>query len=153
MDTNPAFFWLIVGIACMALEAFGITGVGFVFAGLAALCVGVFIALGVLATDNHILQAAVFFGSAAAWAAVLWKPMRKVRLNFGKHGSGYSNMVGETAVVSGAGLKAGMIGEVLWSGTVMKAELAPHAQDVEVAVSGQVTIVDVRGATLIVKPK
>jgi membrane protein implicated in regulation of membrane protease activity len=153
MDLSTSFIWLIVGVAFVALEAFGISGIGFLFAGLAALCVGVIVELGVIGTDNQVLQGALFCGLTAAWAAVLWKPMRKFRMSFGKHSGGYSNMVGEIAIVSNAGLKAGAVGDVVWSGTIMKAELSKAAGEVEVAAGSAVVIKDVRGTTLIVEPK
>lgn len=150
---NPSFVWLIIGVLCISFEAFGISGVGFFFAGLAALCVGVLVELGVIGVDSMLLQIAAFCTFTVAWAFLLWKPLRRFRMNLGKSEAGYSNMIGETAIVSGAGLKAGKTGDVIWSGTVMKAELAPSVGDVEVTTGSQVVIVSIRGATLIVEPK
>ncbi len=150
---SPPFIWLIVGVVCVALEALGVSGVGFFFAGLAALCVGVLVELGLIGVDGTVMQLAAFFGLTAIWTFLLWAPLRKFRMNLGKKEHGYSNMIGDTAIVSGAGLKPGITGDVIWSGTVMKAELAPSAGEIEVAAGSQVVIVSVRGATLIVEPK
>ncbi len=150
---HPSFLWLIAGVVSIALEAFGISGIGFFFAGLAALCVGVFVELAVIGPEQIVLQLAVFGLFTAGWAFLLWKPMRKFRLSFGGRSSGYSNIVGETAIVTGAGLTPRTPGNVVWSGTVMKAELSDKAGDIEVTVGSQVMIVAVRGATLVVDPK
>ena len=64
---------------------------------------------------------------------------------------GYSNIVGDVAVVAAGGLEKGTGGNVTWSGTIMKAELAGHSQRLEEG--AQVVISDVRGATLVVHPK
>ncbi len=143
------YIWLLTGVLFMAAEAMGVTGVGLLFAGLGATVVGILLHLGQLAPDAHVNQFVVFFFASAAWAAILWKPMQRFRL---RNQGGYNNIVGETAFVGSSGLtRTG--GEVTWSGTIMKAQIAPGVASDQLEAGSQVTIVDVAGATLIVKPK
>ena len=150
---NPSYLWLIAGVILVALEAFGVSGVGLFFAGLAAICVGVLVEVGAFARDAYLLQIAAALTLTVAWAYFLWKPLRRRRFGFGKVEATYANMIGDTAIVSGAGLKQGMVGDVIWSGTIMKAELPKSVGDVTVTAGSQVIISEVKGSTLIVEPK
>lgn len=143
--------WLLAGVILMLLEAFGLPGTGLLFAGLGAVSSGGSIYLGLVANDAHTTQFVVFFVATALWTALLWKPLMKARLT--KHTGGYSNIIGDTAYVGSNGITKHAGGEVTWSGTIMKAQLAKHAPVDKVEAGSQVTIVEVTGATLIVKPK
>lgn len=151
MEISIMYIWLAVGVTFLAAEALGVTGVGLLFAGLGALTVGTLLNMETIAADAKLMQFIVFFASTAVWTIVLWKPMKKFRLN--KHAPGYSNIVGETAYVGSAGLTKREGGEVTWSGTIMKAMLIQDAAVERMEAGTQVVIVEVKGATLIVKPK
>ena len=146
-----ANIWLAAGVICMAADVFGITGAGLMFAGLGSLVVGTLIHLGLLATDAYVTQFVVFFTATAVWALLLWRPLQKLRV--GKRKSEYHNIIGETAYVGSNGLTKQAGGEVTWSGTIMKAQLAKTAHIEQLDAGSQVIITDVTGATLIVKPK
>lgn len=148
---TPATLWLIAGVAFLAMEALGLPGVGFLFAGLGALSVGALVSFEQLAADAVTLQWVVFFVATGIFAALLWKPMQRFHLNRKSHS--YSNMVGDTAYVGSQGLKKNAIGEVTWSGTIMRAELAADAGVESLSAGAAVTIADVEGAKLIVRPK
>lgn len=151
-DIPIHILWLIVGSFFIALEAFGASGIGFLFAGLAAFVVALLIEFNVVSASAYIAQLGWFFGFTMLWAAILWKPMKRFRIGKGKPES-FSNIVGEAAIVSGSGLKKGEIGQVKWSGTLMKAQLAED-EPLDLIGSGVTVIVkDMRGATLIVKKK
>ncbi|MBI3508302.1 MAG: NfeD family protein, partial [Chlamydiia bacterium] len=69
-------------------------------------------------------QFAWCFGLTVAWTGLLWKPMRKFRLSRKRAQEVPSNnLIGQTAVVAAGGLKTGEMGQVVWSGTLMNAEL------------------------------
>ena len=142
--------WLIAGVAFMAAEAFGAPGVGLLFAGLGAIATGAALYLGIIAEDATTAQFVAFFTTTAAFAFLLWKPLKRFRL--GKSG-GYSNMIGDTAYVGSQGLAKGRPGEDTWSGTIMKAELAADAKEENLEAGSAVAIVEVVGAKLIVTPK
>jgi membrane protein implicated in regulation of membrane protease activity len=141
------YLWFIAGAVFLTLEALGITGIGFLFAGLAALVTGILVEYGVASPDGY-GQWAWFFGLTAAWAAILWKPMQRF-MKTPKEG-GYSNMVGDDATVIEGGLAPGSKGKVRWSGTIMDAELAPGMAALPAGAS--VIIREVKGNTLIVAP-
>jgi len=151
MEISVMVGWLIAGVVFLAAEAMGITGIGLLFAGIGALTVGTMLNMGMISPDATLLQAVIFLISSAIWAAILWKPMKKFRLN--KNSPGFSNMVGETAYVGSAGISKLHGGEVTWSGTIMKAQMDAHVTADKLEAGSQVTITDVKGATLIVKPK
>lgn len=139
--------WLIAGVACFALEAIGMSGIGFLFAGLGALTVGSLVTA--MPELSLLQQGVIFLAATALWAALLWKPLRKYRGAETKNG--YQNMIGDTVYIGAQGLAPGAIGEATWSGTIMKAELAPGAE--ALAAGAAAVIISVTGNTLIVKSK
>jgi len=145
------YLWLFAGAGFLALEAFGASGLGFFFAGIAALCVSLAIRLGLAPMDDYFMQAVWFLGLTTFWAVLLWKPMKKI-WSQQKRG-GYSNIVGETAVVGEGGIAKGAEGKVSWSGTIMTAELGPQAGAEHIAAGSRVKIVAVKGAKLIIEPE
>ena len=150
METfDLAYIWLLAGIAMLLVEALGIPGVGFLFAGLGAIATGTALELGLIAHNAMTTQWLVFFASTILIAAALWKPMKKMRA--GK--TGYQNMVGDTAYVGSNGLDKHRGGEVTWSGTIMKAMLAKGVTTERMEAGAPVIITDVSGSTLIVKPQ
>ncbi len=150
LSSLPApYLWLIAGMVCLALEAFGISGIGFLFAGLAAIVVAVFIELNIVETGAYIAQFAWFFGLTMVWASLLWNPMRRFKI--GKNTEpAYQNIVGDTAVVIEAALEKGKRGQVRWSGTVMQAEIAEDEKTTRIEVGSHVHIHAVKGSTLII---
>ncbi len=150
-ELNVAYSWLLAGVFLLLVEAFGLPGTGVVFAGLGAITAGSAVYSGGLAPEDSTAQFIVFFISSALWAALLWKPMQKIRL--GKKGSApYSNIVGDTAYAGSAGITRHS-GEATWSGTIMQARLEQGSAVDRLEAGSPATIVAVSGATLTVKPK
>lgn len=148
---NPGELWLAAAVVFMLLEAFGLPGVGLVFAGLGALVAGFAVFSHVLAAEHVTAQFLLFLIASLIWALVLWKPMQRFRV--GRRQGEYHNIVGGTAYVGAAGLSRKAGGEVTWSGTIMRAELARNA-GVDVVEAGvAVVITEVHNATLVVQPK
>ncbi len=145
-------WWLIAGAALMALEAFGIPGIGLFFAGLAAIIVGGLVTAEVMGAESYLIQLSLWFGMTVVMAVALWRPMKRWRLNPNSKDT-FSNMVGDTATVQSAPLVKGTPGKVKWSGTTMGAELDPESITTEIPVGSLVEVVEVRGNTLIVRPK
>lgn len=144
---SPTILWLIAGAVFIGLEIFGIPGIGFLFAGIAALIVGGGIEFGVISTDNYLVQFVLFFLMSVISAAILWKRLRDKRL------PAYSNMVGTEAIVAAPGLAGKREGQVQWSGTLMRARLADEAQ-VDVLPEGEAVIIrQAEGNLLHVVPK
>lgn len=136
--------WLIAGTICFFLEAMAIPGVGFLFAGFAALTVGGLLAGGLLDAANVLTQLGVFFIATAVWAAALWKPLKRLQSK-----NEYQNIVGGTAIVDSEPLEKGKTGQVKWSGTVMRARLAEDATD-SIPAGNEVKILSVKGNVLTV---
>lgn len=141
--------WLLTGAALLALEAFGFPGVGFLFAGLGAILVGLLVELGLIATEALVAQWAVFFLATALSAILLWQKLKRWRLN--PESPQYSNIVGTEAMVTQT-LIADLEGQVKWSGTLMRARLAPGTV-AELLAGAPVIVRQVDGNVLIVAPK
>lgn len=144
-------FWFIASILFFALEALGASGIGLLFAAIAALCMGLLVQSGVIAPDNYLAQTAGFFTLTALCALLLWKPLKKMRL--AKAPAPHHDMVGRFAIVGDAGLTKNKTGAAMWSGTSMYARLADDAA-IEIAAGGEeLKIVNLDGSTLLLAQK
>lgn len=145
------YFWFLASILFFFIEAFGVSGVGLLFAAIAAFCVGMVLQLGFLDETNLISQGATFFALTGFWALVLWKPLK--HSHFGKSRRRHHDMVGRMAIVGEAGLHKGKTGTVSWSGTTMRARLADDAAMDMAAAGDELMIVNVDGSMLILAQK
>jgi membrane protein implicated in regulation of membrane protease activity len=112
--------WAVIAIILVAIEVTTAPGVGFLFGGLAAITIAILVKYSVLNEDAILVQSAVFFVFTAIWAALLWKPMNKM---FKRNEKSPDPYMGAEAVVNENDLKKGEIGEVRWSGTIMRAAI------------------------------
>ena len=153
--SNPVNVWLAAGALIIAVEAFTAPGLGFFLGGLGALCTALVIKSGLVGETSIGAQFAWFFGITVGWAAALWKPLQKYRMHRKSRGSQEvktNNLIGEIVTVAQGGLRRGEVGQVIWSGTVMNAELeSPHAQDLPQGAKAQVH--SISGNILRVTPK
>lgn len=148
LTANPGHLWLMAGAVLVAVEILFITGMGFLFAGLAAFTVGTAIAMEWLPADATAAQAATFLLMTALWAVILWKPLKKW-LKTGTD-EAYSNIIGNSATVESPGLEKGKTGTVRWSGTLMKAQIDHGCAHHTLAPGTEVRITAVKGNTLTV---
>ena len=148
-DIDPSSIWLFVGALLIILELVLIPGIGFLFAGLGAISVGAGLIAGWI--DGLSAQLIVFFLATGAWTALLWKPLKKF---IGGKESGFDDMVGSTAVVFDKSIEKGKMGKVKWSGTIMKCQLDPEAEGLEmIDPDTEVTITGVSKGILIIRTK
>ena len=148
LDFSDATGWLILGALLIVLEITVLQGIGFLFAGLGAICVGAILTTGM--ELDVINQFILFFVLTAIWTALLWKPLK----NFFKgKNSGFNDMVGSTAMVYEEDLIRGKTGKVKWSGTIMKCKLDEHYNMQEkIELDTEVVITEVSQGILIVRP-
>ncbi len=146
---NISIYWLAAGALFILLEALAIPGIGFLFAGLAAITTGGLIEFSILPADKYILHTAVFLAASFAWAGILWVPMQ----HFHKKNKteGFANMVGDIAIVCNGALVKGKTGEAKWSGTIMQAMLSENSRVEKLEEGQQVRILEVKGNILVVE--
>lgn len=149
---SSSSWWLVAGALFMALEAFGIPGIGFVFAGLAAITVGALMLSGIIALDAYVIQFSLWFAMTSVMAYILWHPMKRWRVNPDARDQ-FNNMIGTTATVAHGPLVKGVPGKAKWSGALMGAELASDGDVDELAEGALAEVVEVRGNVLILKPR
>lgn len=141
-------YWLVATGVFLLLEAFGLPGIGFLFAGLAALVTAAAIELGFIGSEALILQLALFSIVTAISAMLLWRKLKSWRMN--PNAPHYSNIVG-TEAVTVEGLSGSKLGTVRWSGTLMSARLAdPHHAPISPGTTVRITTLD--GSVLVVIP-
>lgn len=144
---SPTILWLLAGAAFIGVEIFGIPGIGFLFAGIAALMVGGAVELGALAPDAYLMQFILFFALTTISASLLWNKLkRNVKPN-------YNNMVGTEALVAKPGLTGTQEGQVKWSGTLLRAKIDPACGRDVLASETPVLIRQVEGNLVYVAPK
>lgn len=144
-----ATYWLIGGAVLLALEAFGIPGIGFLFLALGALLTGLGIELGLIGPADLLVQWVVFFLASSLFAIALWNRLKQWRMS--PSSGDYQNMVGTEAVVTKT-LSGDAEGEVRWSGTLMRARLV-QGTEADVITGSIVVIREVEGNLLRVVPK
>lgn len=123
---NDIVIWSLIGMALMALEVFGVQGIGILFTGFSAITVAFMIYLNPDLIDNIGMQLMYFFFYTAVWAAVLWIPLNKF-IRYSDNGD-YSNIINTYATTNKDMIK-GKIGEVIWSGTKVRAMIAKDNPD------------------------
>lgn len=146
---SNSIYWLIASGAFFLLEAFGIPGVGFLFAGLGAIVAAAMISLELITEDAAIMQFAIFSLVTAVSALLLWRKLKTWRLN--PNAPHYSNIVGTEAETVEM-LSGDKLGTVRWSGTLMRARLAdPNHAPIAGGITVRITATD--GNILIVTTK
>lgn len=141
-------YWLLAGAVLLALEAFGIPGIGFLFAGIAAILVGALVELALIDPLSIITQFGVFGLATVLFAILLWNKMKSWRMN--PNAPQYSNMIGTEAVVTQE-LINDAIGEVRWSGALMRARIVDKTGSI--TVGRTVIIREMDGNVLLVAAK
>ncbi len=142
----PHTLWFIVGIVLIVVEVFLVPGAGILFAGVGAITVGgALIAGWTHAIDNQFI---LFFLFTGIWAALLWKPLKSL---MNSEDSGYSDFIGEIAIVYGEPLEKNKKGQLKWSGTIMNCEIAPEESSRKILPDAEVIIVGVSKGILLVK--
>lgn len=141
-------YWLIAGAVLLAFEAFGIPGIGSLFAGIAAILVGALVEIGAIDPLAYITQFGVFGLATAVLAALLWGKLKSWRVN--PDAPHYHNMIGTEAVVTRE-LINDATGEVRWSGALMHARLADKSGSAMVGTTVVIRAMD--GNMLLVAPK
>ena len=142
---NINYLWLIAGAVLVIFEFMLFSGIGFLFAGLAALTVGALAEMHVL--NDLTMQWVVFFIATLVWTLVLWKPLKNYKLN--QHHQPFSDVVGQKAILI-TPLAPGQQGRARWSGTIMNAKLDANNEGI-LAEGAEVHITRVEGNVLIVK--
>lgn len=151
LGLDTSHLWLIIGALLLAVEAFGVPGIGFLFAGLSAITVGLLVNFSVFMEQDYVPQIGAFFMLTAVSAIVLWKKLKQWHTAPGKGGE-YQNIIGDKAIVGRGGLRKGHTGQVSWSGTTMMAEIDDTTSLDAIKEGAVVKIVAVRGSKLIVAP-
>lgn len=143
-----AYYWLALAAVLLTLEMLGASGIGFLFAGLAAIITAILTNYNI--AENWASQTAWFFGLTSVIAVILWEPLKRMKApgNENKQIENFSNMVGDEAIVISAVIAPGGRGLVKWSGTQMNAVLSSSSP--EVALGTRVIIEKVEGTELIV---
>lgn len=151
MELEIWHYWYIGSILLFALEALAVPGIGFFFAAIGAFLLAVLLQIGGVPANDLIAQGGIFFVLTAISAAVLWKPLKNMRI--GKGHAVHNDMVGRFATVDGKELVKGSKGSALWSGAIMNARLADNASIASATVGTELKIVEVQGSTLILAEK
>jgi membrane protein implicated in regulation of membrane protease activity len=151
MTLAPSILWLLAGAAFLAIDAFGMPGIGFLFIGLGALVTGIAVEAGLAGAGDYVSQFAIFFVTSGVLTALLWRKLKAWRTNPSAT-ERFSNMIGDSATIGKGGIAPGKEGALQWSGTTMRAVLAPEITTA-LAEGAAVTIVAVKGNVVTVKPR
>ncbi len=149
MDILNPDFWFILGLVLIILEVvLGFTIV-LLFSGIAAFTMGFLLFFKLAIFESIYMQGAAFFAITLAWAALLWKPLKRLK-DRNANKDGVKNFVGQTVEIIDADLEKGKIGNAKWSGTIVKVMLHPEFREEKLTVGTIARIVDVRDKNFIV---
>ena len=149
MDLNQiALMWLVLSAVFFVLEVSLVPGIGFLFAGFAAMTVGGLINFDIVDSESYFEQFAYFFGLIFAWAAILWYPIKNFRSK--SNGNDFKNVIGDVATVYDNDLVKGKSGKVKWSGTIMKAKLYKDDPNDKIKKDEEVYVKEIKGNVLTV---
>ena len=127
-------------------------GMGLFLGGLGALLTGIVVHSGIIDANSFTYQLTAFFGFTTLFAVLLWKPLAKFRTKNHPSTSNYNDVIGTSGIVTGKDLKHGELGQIVWSGTIMNAELASSVL-LPLPIGSHVTVISFNGTTLKVTPK
>jgi membrane protein implicated in regulation of membrane protease activity len=149
MELN--YIWLLIGSVLIFLEVIIAPGIGFLFSGLASITLGALITFGVIDDESSLLvQLAIFFALTILWAIILWRPLKKL---IKKNKSSYDNLVGTQAIIANNNILKGEIGEVIWSGTTMRAKISSNSVAEIINVNSKVVVLGQEDGVLIIDTK
>ncbi len=134
---NDIIIWSLIGMVLMALEVFGVQGIGILFTGFSAITVAFMIYLDPELIDNIGIQLVYFFFYTVVWATILWIPLNKF-IRYSDNGD-YSNII-NTYATTNKDMVKGKMGEVYWSGTKVRAMIAEDNPDNEIPTDTSVKI-------------
>jgi membrane protein implicated in regulation of membrane protease activity len=144
---TPSILWLSFGIFLIILEFSQLPGIGFLFLGFGAITTAII--ANYLQAENILIQFAYFGILSITWFALLWYPMKKfIYQNDNIHPRESFDIVGSRVTVIKNDIKAGSLGQVLWSGTVMNARLVGTINNDIAKVDDTLIVMEVKGNTL-----
>jgi len=124
LNSPSGVTWLVLGVIFVLIEVLAIPAMGFLFAGIGAITLGGLIIFNFIALEGVMYHIAYFFFFTTVWAIILWKPLKKSIKSSVE--DSYQNIVGTTADATEK-LEEGKVGYVKWSGTKMRARIAPDS--------------------------
>lgn len=146
MSISAAGLWLLLGILLIILEFSQLPGIGFLFLGLGAISTSVILNYW---PQEIIIQISCFGIISLLWFLVLWYPLKTfLYKETSKLSREAFNIIGSVVTVINQDIKAGKLGQVEWSGTIMNAKLLDKNQDVA-KVGDELIVLRVQGNTLI----
>lgn len=148
-DEYTAIYWVAFGLVFILLEVSAVSGLGFLFAGLSACAIAIMIQTGLLEQADYTWQLIWFLALTAAWAIILWKPMKKFQNRAAANS--YQNIHGDPASVIKAPTSANATFSINWSGTTAKAKLE-KAEYFPLKEEEVLEVVKVEGNVFVVKP-
>ena len=146
--TNPGILWVVVAVVFIIIEV-SVPGIGGLFSGVAALTLGALLIFEVIHPETFVAQLAWFFGLTILWAAVLWKPLKRMMK---PPGEAYSDIIGTHAKVENR-LEKGKLGTVKWSGTTMRSRIVETSELDFIDEGQEVWVHDKDGTVLLVDVK
>ena len=147
---SEPIIWALIGIALLSIEAFALQGMGILFAGFAAISLGVSIFNNPEAFDGEIgKQFSYFFGYTIGWAALLWLPL-KYFYGYASEDE-YKNIIGTYGTVE-ENFGRDEIGKLRWSGTTVRAKIDDTSVATDLKAKSHVRVTAIKDGVYIVKP-
>ena len=139
--------WLLVGIILIILEFSQLPGIGFLFLGFGAISVSVI--TNYWQQETLLTQFAYFGISSLFWFIVLWYPIKVfLRKDKNKLSRDTFNIIGSEVIVENKDIKAGILGQVSWCGTIMNATLVESSKNEIATIGDTLIVIEVRGNVL-----
>ncbi|MDC0864663.1 NfeD family protein [Rickettsiaceae bacterium] len=144
---TASMLWLLFGIALLLLEFVQLPGIGFLFLGLGGVSTAIITNYW---QEQTVLAQFAYFGLSSLFCfALLWYPLKSSLYKNTLSKKETFDLVGSQVTVIKKEIKVGIVGEVSWCGTIMKAELAEDTNSNTAKIGDILVVQEVRGNVLI----
>lgn len=138
------YYWLILGIILILKDSFILNSIFVLTFGIAAIIIAGLIATNIIAPNNYIAQFTTFAILASIFFMIIFLKRKK------HYPQNFQNIIGRKAIVCES-LNYNNIGQLKWSGTIVKAKISPKSTKKIFEIGEEVEIESVEGNIFYIK--
>jgi membrane protein implicated in regulation of membrane protease activity len=139
------YYWLIFGVILILKDSLWLNSVFVLSFGVAALIISALLGTGIISSSNYFFQFSIFAILISIFTILIFIKRKTKSLQK------FSNVVGDKAIIFEHSINDDIIGKLKWSGTIVKAKIAPSSSKQHFEVGEVVEIASVVGNVFYIK--